>query len=241
MAIGLAVVVAREYVAVLDVVFTVGVTLALVICAMIDARTRTIPNRIVYATLAFTFLVTLVHPERTLMSALVGAIVAATPFLMAFWFVPWRVDRASEARVHEEFSVVPSLLWAGIAGAIAMLLVGLGQANQSATAAVAGAVVAGAAFGSLICRDDRRCGVPDASAEYSKPARGMGGGDVKLAALLGSVAGMPTLLSALAVAVIGGSVAAIALVFIRKGRHGDGSLPYGPFLAGGAVLAVFGA
>lgn len=65
--------------------------------------------------------------------------------------------------------------------------------------------------------------------------RGMGGGDVKLAALLGAIAGAPAVLSVLPVAVFGGAVAALTLAAVRQG---GGAITYGPFLAGGAMLAI---
>jgi len=62
----------------------------------------------------------------------------------------------------------------------------------------------------------------------------MGGGDVKLAALLGAIAGMPGVLAALTVTVFGGACAAVALMVMRRG----GAVPYGPFLAAGAIVGM---
>jgi leader peptidase (prepilin peptidase) / N-methyltransferase len=68
----------------------------------------------------------------------------------------------------------------------------------------------------------------------------MGMGDVKLAALIGLVLGSVRLeavwVAALAGAVAGGIGAAGAVLILRTGR--DGTIPYGPFLAAGAVVAA---
>jgi leader peptidase (prepilin peptidase)/N-methyltransferase len=69
---------------------------------------------------------------------------------------------------------------------------------------------------------------------------GMGMGDVKLAALIGFVLGSLRLeavwVAALSGVFAGGLGAVVALVVFRAGRRG--TIPYGPFLAAGAVLAV---
>jgi leader peptidase (prepilin peptidase)/N-methyltransferase len=67
---------------------------------------------------------------------------------------------------------------------------------------------------------------------------GMGMGDVKLAALLGLFLGRPVGL-ALVVAVLGGAGAGLLLVArhgVHEARHA--TLPFGPFLAAGAVVAL---
>ncbi|MDW8120125.1 MAG: A24 family peptidase [Chloroflexota bacterium] len=65
----------------------------------------------------------------------------------------------------------------------------------------------------------------------------MGAGDVKLAALIGAMLGFPLGLVALGLAVVGGGVVALGLVASRRKRLQD-AFPYGPFLSGGAVLAL---
>lgn len=68
----------------------------------------------------------------------------------------------------------------------------------------------------------------------------MGMGDVKLAALIGLVLGSVRLeavwVAALASALAGGAGAAGALLILRAGR--EGTIPYGPFLAAGAVVGT---
>ena len=66
---------------------------------------------------------------------------------------------------------------------------------------------------------------------------GFGGGDVKMAALAGAVAGYPDALTALFVATGTAGIAAVVLFAV----WGDGQramLPYGPFLALGGIAGV---
>ena len=69
---------------------------------------------------------------------------------------------------------------------------------------------------------------------------GMGMGDVKLAALigvvLGAVGGLGTVGVAAAVAILSGGLGGV--VALVAGRSRKSALPFGPFLAAGAVLAV---
>ncbi len=67
---------------------------------------------------------------------------------------------------------------------------------------------------------------------------GMGMGDVKLALLLGVALG-----ATVPVAMMAGMVAALVPAVVLLARHGSAArkmrIPFGPFLAGGAVLALF--
>ena len=69
---------------------------------------------------------------------------------------------------------------------------------------------------------------------------GMGGGDMKLAAMLGAFLGWQLTLVAIFVAVVaGGGVALAVLGAGRKGRKDP--IPFGPFLAvGGAAALLWG-
>jgi prepilin signal peptidase PulO-like enzyme (type II secretory pathway) len=67
--------------------------------------------------------------------------------------------------------------------------------------------------------------------------RGMGPGDVKLAALIGLVVGFPMVLVALFIGIFAGGVFAIALLLFRlRGRKAE--IPYGTFLATGPVITM---
>jgi leader peptidase (prepilin peptidase)/N-methyltransferase len=69
---------------------------------------------------------------------------------------------------------------------------------------------------------------------------GMGGGDMKLGAMLGAFLGWKLALLALLLAVVTGGVVAIGLLLLgRRGRKD--AIPFGPFLAlGGAVAFLWG-
>ena len=69
---------------------------------------------------------------------------------------------------------------------------------------------------------------------------GMGMGDVKLAALIGGVLGaigLGLVAVAVAAAIVIGAVGAV--VALARGAGRKGTLPFGPALAGGAVIAAF--
>lgn len=69
--------------------------------------------------------------------------------------------------------------------------------------------------------------------------RGIGWGDVKLAALIGAGLGPPAGLIAVGCAfVIGGAVAAWLLA-VRRARRGD-TIAFGPYLASGAAVLLIG-
>jgi len=67
---------------------------------------------------------------------------------------------------------------------------------------------------------------------------GMGGGDLKLGAMLGAFLGWQALLVALFVAIVlGGAIGAVLLATGRRGRKDP--IPFGPFLAAGGAMALF--
>jgi leader peptidase (prepilin peptidase)/N-methyltransferase len=66
---------------------------------------------------------------------------------------------------------------------------------------------------------------------------GMGGGDLKLAAMLGAFLGWKVMLLAVLVAVLAGGAVAVAL--LATGRTGrKDAIPFGPFLAAGGVVGL---
>jgi len=68
----------------------------------------------------------------------------------------------------------------------------------------------------------------------------MGGGDMKLGAMLGAFLGWPLGLLALFAGVLAGGIVALTLLALgRRGRKD--AIPFGPFLAlGGAISALWG-
>lgn len=73
---------------------------------------------------------------------------------------------------------------------------------------------------------------------------GMGGGDVKLMALIGAFLGIKSLPFVILVSAGLGSVVGLAAVLFqgawRRGGWRTAAIPYGPFLAGAALLYLFG-
>ncbi len=67
----------------------------------------------------------------------------------------------------------------------------------------------------------------------------MGGGDIKLAAMIGAFLGLRGLLVALFAAFLTGSLSGLGLILSGKLKPRKSILPFGPFLALGALIAVF--
>lgn len=67
---------------------------------------------------------------------------------------------------------------------------------------------------------------------------GMGGGDIKLLAVLGFLAGWLDLFLILLLAVLLGAVAGIVLILSRK-KNGKTPVPFGPFIAASYFIVVF--
>ena len=67
---------------------------------------------------------------------------------------------------------------------------------------------------------------------------GMGGGDVKLLAMMGAFLGWKSILFIIFVSSLFGSVIGIMLMAIRK-KDSTLAIPFGPFLAGACVLYIF--
>lgn len=218
----------------IDIAAITGCAAVLAILAGVDVRRRVIPNRVVYPMLGIVCAVALVRAEQSFIGALAGAAFAATPFMVAFFVLPPRMLTRVQGVRPQRSGRASEVQWAGLAGAVGVLLAALVQAELAAGGAIAAAIVAGSPFAPMFL-GDRRCGRehdPDAARAAS---RGMGGGDVKLAALLGAIAGVPDVLAALSVAVFGGVCAAVVLTAMRRG---GGAIPYGPFLTAGAVLTM---
>jgi len=68
--------------------------------------------------------------------------------------------------------------------------------------------------------------------------RGMGWGDVKLAALIGLVTGYPQIFVALLLGIIGGGLVAGLLLLLRLKRRRE-AIPFGPFLAVATMVTLF--
>ncbi len=67
---------------------------------------------------------------------------------------------------------------------------------------------------------------------------GMGGGDIKLAAVMGAFLGWPTIVAAMFISFTLGGVVGLALLAARLRSRKD-PVPFGPFLAAGGIAALF--
>lgn len=67
---------------------------------------------------------------------------------------------------------------------------------------------------------------------------GMGGGDIKLIAMIGAFLGWKGMLLTIFLAALAGSVSGLFLVLVR-GRSRAEPIPFGPFLALGAMVSLF--
>jgi leader peptidase (prepilin peptidase)/N-methyltransferase len=65
----------------------------------------------------------------------------------------------------------------------------------------------------------------------------LGGGDVKLAALVGLVTGYPLVIEAIVLTILIGAVVSLVLLITRVRRLSD-YVPYGPFLIAGAMITL---
>lgn len=68
--------------------------------------------------------------------------------------------------------------------------------------------------------------------------RGMGGGDVKLAFLVGLITGWPNMTVAIFSAFLTGALVSVILMLVGKKKFGE-TVPFGPFLVIGTYLALF--
>ena len=81
--------------------------------------------------------------------------------------------------------------------------------------------------------------VPFALVGWLRP-HDLGGGDIKLAAVMGLVFGFPTIIWVLLFAVFAGGLVALALLITKRGTA-KMQIPYGPFLCAGAFIAAVAA
>lgn len=68
--------------------------------------------------------------------------------------------------------------------------------------------------------------------------KGMGGGDVKLGALIGIVLGFPSALVAILLSFLTGAVFSVGLILVGR-KHFGQTIPFGPFLVLGSLIALF--
>ena len=73
---------------------------------------------------------------------------------------------------------------------------------------------------------------------WLRKGEGMGGGDVKLLAMVGAFLGWKAVIVTIIFSSFIGSIVGVALM-VRKGKDLKYAIPYGPFLSLGAVIALF--
>jgi len=66
---------------------------------------------------------------------------------------------------------------------------------------------------------------------------GMGGGDIKLIAMIGAFLGWQAVLVTILLGALSGAIVGVALILLKQKRRKD-PVPFGPFLALGALLAM---
>lgn len=76
------------------------------------------------------------------------------------------------------------------------------------------------------------------SYEWLTKREGMGGGDVKLLAMIGAFLGWKAIPVTLLLASLSGSLVGVGIM-LRRGGDSRVPIPFGPFLAAGAVCALF--
>jgi leader peptidase (prepilin peptidase)/N-methyltransferase len=74
--------------------------------------------------------------------------------------------------------------------------------------------------------------------QFITGVEGMGGGDVKLLAMIGAFLGWPAVPITLFLASLGGAIVGVSLM-LTKGVGGKYALPFAPYLCLGAVIHVF--
>lgn len=127
--------------------------------------------------------------------------------------------------IDVDHQIIPDVL--SLPGIALGLLVSLAPGGIGWKDSVLGTLLGGGVFIVIIVASGIVLGQP-----------GMGIGDVKLGAMLGAFLGWKlVLLSILLSVLIGGPLAATLLATGRKGRKDP--LPFGPFLAVGAVISLF--
>jgi leader peptidase (prepilin peptidase)/N-methyltransferase len=220
--------------------------LALVAVTFTDLETRRIPDRL---TLSGLILALAVGPEglgRGGLGALAGAVLFGT--------VSWSRDRALSGPVvpdpDDEGPTGPDppgerrwldALWAGAWGALLgrqVAAIDLGEGGTGSGLAwglrqldplVVGALLGGGLFFLVAWTSHRLLG-----------RTGMGGGDIKLAAMIGAFLGPGGILVATFVGIMLGGVTAVVLLTLRLRRLGE-YVAFGPYLAaGGFVSALWG-
>lgn len=175
-----------------------------------------------------------ISPRYMIVELLTGAL-----FLLCWWRLPgleMLLPALALASVliacgfiDAEHSIIPNglVLFGAVCGALAVFVTGLiGTPHPQWQDALLGAVVGGGPLFMI-----------DVVSRWILRKDGMGGGDVKLMAMVGLFLGWKHTLVALLLAVIAGGIAGMVLLIARIVKRGD-YFPFGPFLAAGSFTAL---
>jgi leader peptidase (prepilin peptidase) / N-methyltransferase len=72
-----------------------------------------------------------------------------------------------------------------------------------------------------------------------RKTEGMGGGDIKLLAMIGAATGLEGVIFTLFTASLTGTVAGVATLWLTKQQNQSPRIPFGPYLSAGAILYIF--
>jgi leader peptidase (prepilin peptidase)/N-methyltransferase len=165
-----------------------------------------------------------------LVEAVTGALFGAAGF--AFGITPWAFVSAALlaalvaiTMIDLERQIIPDVI--SLPGILAGLLANLATGHVSWLESLLGIVLGGGVFWAIAV-----------AGSWWSGQEAMGGGDIKLAAMLGAFLGWKVLLLSLFVSAVGGGILAAALMGTGlRGRKDP--LPFGPFLAAGGAVALF--
>ncbi len=149
--------------------------------------------------------------------ALIGALIVVTWIDLYYYIIPNRITLAG---------IVAGLLFS----LLAYVLPSSGLVVRSPVEALAGALLgAGILYAA------------DVLAVVFLNKAGMGGGDLKLLAMLGAFLGWKMILPIVFFASVIGSAVGIPVLILRKKKHGPAShyIPFGPYLAASGVFVLF--
>lgn len=144
----------------------------------------------------------------------------------------------------------PALIYAALFSAL-LIVTGIDWAHQIIPDRI---TLPGIGFGLLAGATVLPVGFPDAllgalvgggilwllawASPYLFGKEGMGGGDIKLLAMIGAFLGWKPALLTIMIGAFSGSIVGVAMILLKLIRR-DQYLPFGPFLALGAVIAMF--
>jgi leader peptidase (prepilin peptidase)/N-methyltransferase len=178
-------------------------------------------------------------PAFALACALLAALVAVTAIDLEHQIIPDAITLPGLAagavlRPLTGLATRPDDLFRG--GPVPMLLESLGSGRTARLGVFLDSLLGILVCGGLLWLVIAVSGWFYARRHPALPA-GMGGGDMKLAAMLGAFLGWRLGLFALYVAVMAGGVVAAALLLARR-KRGKDAVPFGPFLALGGATAL---